>query len=58
MQTALENLQAEAASLFAATILLVVVFLIARVANARQPIALAVALTPLPIIVAVAGLVA
>ena len=57
MQAALASIQTEAAVLFAATVLLVVVFLIARVANARQSVALAVALTP-TILVAVAGLVA
>jgi uncharacterized membrane protein (UPF0136 family) len=38
---------AQAASLFAATVLLVVFFLIARVMRARQPIALAFATMPL-----------
>ncbi len=47
MLQALSSLEAEAAALFAATLLLVVFFLIARVAHARQSIALAFALMPL-----------
>ena len=54
----LVSLQAEAAALFAATMLLIVFFLVARVAHARQPIALAFALMPLIATWAVQGLIA
>ena len=50
-------LQAEAAVLFAATLLLVVFFLVARVAHARQTVALAFALMPLLATWAMQGLV-
>ena len=42
-----EILQTESASLFAATIIFVVIFLVARVANVRQLVALAFATMPL-----------
>lgn len=48
----------EAASLFGATILLVVFFLIARVAHARQLVALAFATMPLLVTWALQGLTA
>jgi hypothetical protein len=48
----------EAASLFAATILLIVFFLIARVAHARQIVALAFAMMPLLLTWALQGLAA
>jgi hypothetical protein len=51
----IEALQMEAEVLFAATLLLVVFFLIARVVNARQPIALAFALMPLLLTFAARG---
>ena len=54
---ALHALQAEAASLFAATILLVVFFLVARVGGARQPVALAFAFFPMVAVIAAAGIV-
>ena len=53
----LVSLQAEAAVLFAATLLLVVFFLVARVAHARQTVALAFALMPLLATWAMQGLV-
>jgi hypothetical protein len=53
---ALDIHQAEAAALFAATMLLVVFFLIARVAKARQPVALAFALMPLLVTWALQGM--
>lgn len=49
--------QNEAAVLFAATLLLTVFFLMARVVNARQPVALAFALMPLLVTWAAQGLV-
>ncbi|HHY51107.1 MAG TPA: hypothetical protein GYA10_15350 [Alphaproteobacteria bacterium] len=52
---ALAALHAEATILFASTILLVVCFLIARVMNARQHIALAFACMPLFVVWAVQG---
>lgn len=56
MQEAMQVLQMEAAVLFAATILFVVFFLIARVGRARQPVALAFALMPLLLAWAAQGL--
>jgi hypothetical protein len=56
MSEPMEALQMEAQVLFAATLLLVVFFLIARVINARQPIALAFALMPLLLTFAAKGL--
>lgn len=50
--------QAEAVALFAATLLVVVFFLIARIAHARQPVALAFALMPLLLTWAVQGIAA
>jgi hypothetical protein len=50
--------QAEAAGLFAATLILVVFFLIARLARARQPVALAFAMMPLLVTWAVQGIAA
>jgi hypothetical protein len=58
MKEALDILSAQAAVLFAATILCVVFFLIARVWKARQPVALAFALMPLLLAWAVAGVAA
>jgi hypothetical protein len=55
MQEAFQALQIEAAGLFAAVILLVVFFLIARVANARQLVALAFATMPLLLVWAAQG---
>lgn len=55
MREAMISVQADATVLFAATLLLVVFFLIARVAHARQTIALAFALMPLLAIWAVGG---
>jgi hypothetical protein len=52
----MEALRMEAGVLFAATLLLVVFFLIARVVNARQSIALAFALMPLLLTFAAKGL--
>ena len=49
---------AEAVTLFAATIIIVVFFLIARIAQARQPVALAFALMPLLVAWAVQGVAA
>lgn len=49
--------QGDALRLFATTLLFVVFFLIARVARARQPVALAFAMMPLLIVMAVQGLV-
>lgn len=46
----------EAVTLFSATLLIVVFFLMARVADVRQPIALAFALMPLLLTWAVHGL--
>lgn len=45
----------EAASLFAATVILIAFFLIARVARARQPVALAFATMPLLLVWALPG---
>jgi hypothetical protein len=56
MSEPMEALRMEAQVLFAATLLLVVFFLIARVINARQPIALAFALMPLLLTFAAKGL--
>lgn len=50
--------QAEATALFAMTMVLASFFLIARVVNARQPVALAFALMPLLVTWAVQGLAA
>lgn len=47
MLQALTSLQADAAALFATTLLLAVFFLVARVAHARQTVALAFTLMPL-----------
>jgi hypothetical protein len=47
MQEAFQALQADAAPLFAATIIVVVFFLIARIVKVRQPLALAFAMMPL-----------
>jgi hypothetical protein len=55
MQEAFQGLQMQSAGLFAAVILLVVFFLIARVANARQLVALAFATMPLLIVWAAQG---
>jgi len=55
MQEALALLQSQVAVLFGATILLVVFFLIARIGKARQPVALAFALMPLLVVIAVEG---
>jgi hypothetical protein len=49
-------LQAEVASLFAATIIFVVFFLVARVGNVRQLVALAFATMPLLLTWAALGL--
>ena len=49
---------AEAVALFATTIILVVFFLIARVAHARQPVALAFAMMPLLVTWALQGIAA
>jgi hypothetical protein len=49
MSEALIPLQHSAAVLFASVLLLVVVFLIARVAHVRQTLALALALAPMAI---------
>ena len=56
MQAALEALSMESAALFAATIIYVVFFLIARISNARQLVALAFATMPLLIAWAALGL--
>jgi hypothetical protein len=45
-------LQGEAASLFASVLLIVVVFLIARVGKLSQPTALALALSPMAFVLA------
>ena len=58
MQIAFDTFQMQAASLFAATILVVVFFLMARVVRARQPVALAFAVMPLLLVWAAQGLVA
>jgi hypothetical protein len=58
MHQALAVLQTEAAMLFAATILFVVFFLVARVVRARQLVALAFATMPLLIVWAMQGAVA
>jgi hypothetical protein len=55
MQEAFQAAQMQAAILFAATILLIVFFLIARLANARQLVALAFATMPLLLVWAVQG---
>ena len=47
MNEAFQALQADVAPLFAATIIVVVFFLIARVVRVRQPLALAFAMMPL-----------
>jgi hypothetical protein len=47
MQEAFQALQADVAPLFAATIIVVVFFLIARIVRVRQPLALAFAMMPL-----------
>ena len=47
--------EADAVTLFAATLLLVVFFLIARLVRARQPVALAFALMPLLLTWALTG---
>lgn len=47
---------AEAATLFAATLLIIVFFLMARIVEVRQPIALAFALMPLLLTWAAQGL--
>lgn len=47
---------AEAATLFAATLIVIAFFLIARVARARQPVALAFAAMPLLLVWALPGL--
>lgn len=52
-----EMLQTEAATLFAATIIFVVIFLVARVANVRQLVALAFATMPLLLAWAALGLI-
>jgi hypothetical protein len=56
MQDSFQILQAEAASLFAATIVFVVFFLVARVAHVRQLVALAFAMMPLLLAWAAVGL--
>jgi hypothetical protein len=56
MREAMLALQMEAGVLFAATIIFVVFFLIARIGRARQSIALAFALMPLLVAVAAQGL--
>jgi hypothetical protein len=56
MQDSLQMLQAEVASLFAATIIFVVFFLVARVAHVRQLVALAFAMMPLLLAWAAIGL--
>ena len=58
MTDALTVFQMQAAGLFAATILLVVFFLIARVVHARQLVALAFATLPLLLVWAAQGLLA
>jgi hypothetical protein len=55
MHVALQMLGTEPSLVFAATILLAVFFLIARVVEARQPVALAFAMMPLLITWAVQG---
>lgn len=57
MWEAIAAVQDEATTLFAATLLLAVFFLVARVAQARQTIALAFALMPLLATWALQGLV-
>jgi hypothetical protein len=52
----METLRMEAGVLFAATLLLVVFFLIARIVKARKSIALAFALMPLLLTFAAKGL--
>ena len=58
MQVMLELLQREAPGLFAATIIVIVFFLIARIAHARQPVALAFAFFPLLLTWAAEGMAA
>lgn len=58
MQAVLQVLGPDPSLVFAATILLAVFFLIARVADARQPVALAFAMMPLLLAWAVQGAVA
>lgn len=58
MIEAIVAVQSEAVALFAATLLLAVFFLVARVARARQPIALAFATMPLLVTWAMLGLTA
>lgn len=58
MIQALVAVQSDAIALFAATLLLAVFFLVARVARARQPIALAFATMPLLATWAMLGLTA
>lgn len=55
MQYAFQSLQSEAAILFAATIIFVVFFLIARIVRARQLVALAFATVPLLLVWAAQG---
>ncbi len=47
MSHLLVALQPHAAELFASVLLIVVIFLIARIARLRQPLALALALSPM-----------
>jgi hypothetical protein len=56
MHEAIEALKMEAGVLFAATILCVVFFLVARLGRARQSVALAFALMPLFLAYAAQGL--
>jgi hypothetical protein len=56
MHEAIEALKMEAGILFAATILCVVFFLIARMGKVRQSVALAFALMPLFLVYAAQGL--
>jgi hypothetical protein len=55
MQQAFQSLQSEAAMLFAATIIFVVFFLVARIVKARQLVALAFAMIPLLLVWAAQG---
>jgi hypothetical protein len=58
MREAMLALQMEAGVLFAATIIFVVFFLIARIGHVRQSVALAFALMPLFLAIAAEGLAA
>ena len=51
-ETIMTQMQASAAMLFASVLLIVTMFLIARVARVRAPAALALALTPMALVLA------